>query len=56
MKIHHLAVVVRSIQRAGAFYRRMGMDATKPFRVRERYPGDKREHAYSGAEWELPIR
>ena len=48
MKIHHLAVVVRSLRRAGAFYRRLGMDATKQFRVRERYPGDEREHVYLG--------
>ncbi len=48
MRIHHIAIVVRSLQEARKTYRRMGMDSTREVRTQEKYPGDTAPHAYLG--------
>jgi methylmalonyl-CoA/ethylmalonyl-CoA epimerase len=49
MKIDHIAIVVRDLEQAQAFYTTLGFTASRRFEVRERYPSEETPHQYRAA-------
>ena len=48
MKIDHIAIVVRDLEQAAAFYEKLGFTVGQRFDVHERYPGEEAPHRYRG--------
>lgn len=46
MKLDHIAIVVRDLEQAQAFYEKLGFTVGGRFEVQERYPGEEVPHHY----------